>query len=525
MSNTERQFENSTTSSSSADTKTNGVTTPAVCCAVLAPSDLTGRKRIYTDEKVVTEENIERIINETFPKHLENKTRIEFLEKYSKGVQPIINRVKEVRPEINFKVVENHAAEIVNFKTGYVFGSPISFVQRASADAKGGAEEKDDKGISLLNEMMFAESKSTKDQKLARNFFVTGLGYKMALPNKTEKAFSPFKIYTLKPATTYVVYTNDIEEKDLLGVSYSVKDNGDIILGAYSDTHYYELKGTGTQFKLVKKPRLNGITVQPIVEYTSNYERQGAFENVIPLLDALNNSTSDRMNGLAQFVQAILWLNNCEIDEDQMAQLKDKLGLLTKSEPGNTVNAEYLTATLNQTETQTLVDFIYETVLTIAGVPGRNASSGQNTGQAVILDQGWRNAESMAKTTETIFEEAERKFLNVVLKIIEADKNAAPELKSVSISDIDIKFTRNKTDSLLVKTQALQQLIDTGIHPRIAIDVVGLFNDTQQVYIDSKPYLEKRKEEKNNPSKQKGVMDNNGLSKVPTETNVEPVGE
>ena len=39
-----------------------------------------------------------------------------------------------MRPEINYKISENHAAEITAFKVGYVFGSPISFVQRASND-------------------------------------------------------------------------------------------------------------------------------------------------------------------------------------------------------------------------------------------------------------------------------------------------------------------------------------------------------------------------------------------------------
>ena len=55
---------------------------------------------------------------------------------------------------------------------------------------------------------------------------------------------------------------------------------------------------------------------------------------VIPLLDALNIATSDRLNGIAQFVQALMWFNNCQIDSNQYSELKAEGAILTKSEPG-----------------------------------------------------------------------------------------------------------------------------------------------------------------------------------------------
>jgi hypothetical protein len=63
----------------------------------------------------------------------------------------------------------------------------------------------------------------------------------------------------------------------------------------------------------------------------------------------------------------------------------------------------------------------------------------------------------------------------------------------LNLSDIDIKFTRNRTDNLLVKTQGLQNQLEAGIHPQIAIGNVGLYSDPEQVYLDSLPYLEKWK--------------------------------
>ena len=88
-----------------------------------------------------------------------------------RGNQDILNRIKEIRPEINNKVVENHASEVTAFKVGYVFGSPITYVQRANKDIAGNDSDIDDARISLLNEMLFEESKASKDQQLARDFF------------------------------------------------------------------------------------------------------------------------------------------------------------------------------------------------------------------------------------------------------------------------------------------------------------------------------------------------------------------
>ena len=43
---------------------------------------------------------------------------------------------------------------------------------------------------------------------------------------------------------------------------------------------------------------------------------------------------------------------------------------------------------------------------------------------------------------------------------------------------------------MLVKTQGLLNMKTFGIHPRVAIQTADLFSDPQQVYVDSKEYLD-----------------------------------
>ena len=446
---------------------------------------LTGRREIFTDVKEITRANVAKVIEDAFSVHLQNAREIEYLQNYERGKQPILDRIKEIRPEINFKIVENHAAEITAFKVGYVFGSPITFVQRANNE-NGNA---DDKKLAQLNEMMFEEGKASQDQALGKDISVCGLGYRIVLPKKVVTGTSVFDMLRLNPRTAFVVKYNDIYRNPALGVSYVELNDRTIRMGAYTDKSYFELESNSAGSFRVISEKPNRIGVIPIIEYKNDNERMGCFERVLPLLDALNVATSDRVNGLAQFIQAILWMNNCELDSAQMEQLKDKLGLLTKSEPGNPASVQYLTATLDQAQTQTLIDYLYGQVLQIAGVPGREQSTGGNTGQAIMLSNGWQIAETHARSMEQTFTDSEREMLKVVLKITNLVSSGA--LASLKLSDIDVKFSRNRTDSLLVKTQGLANQLQAGIHPLVAITNCGLYSDPQSVWNDSKPYMQK----------------------------------
>jgi hypothetical protein len=203
-------------------------------------------------------------------------------------------------------------------------------------------------------------------------------------------------------------------------------------------------------------------------------------------------------------------MNNCEIDSEQMEQLKDKLGLLTKSEPGNPASVQYLTAVLDQAQTQTLIDYLYEQILQIAGVPGREQSTGGNTGQAIMLSNGWQIAETHARSMEQTFTESEREMLKVVLRIAKLVDSG--DLAKLKLSDIDVKFSRNRTDSILVKTQGLMNQLQAGIHPLVAITHCGLYSDPQSVYNDSLPYMGKWLYEAEEDDDNEDTVSNNGRS-------------
>ena len=464
-----------------------------------SPGVFAGRRKIFVDVDVINESNIEEVVAEVLKTHALNAQEIEYLMNYERGISPIHDRVKEGRQDVNYRINENHAAEIKTFKVGYVFSSPITLVQRAVEDNEHSAE--DDKRIARLNEMMFEQKKAAKDKKLAENFSIGGTGFRMALPKKKKKSneLSPFDIITLNPLTTCVAYSNDIYQRRVLGISYVVKNDNTMKVGAYTEDKYFELEGSkiGGAFKLTKTEK-NGIGMVPIVEYCADEQRMGCFEKVLDLLDALCILTSDRVNGLSQFVQNILWADNVTLTEEQKEAVKNGGWLFTKSDGTTKANIQYLTQQLDQRSAQSLVDWVYEQVLQITGTPARGKSTGGNTGQAIVLSNGWTIAETAAKNTEIVFKDSEMDFLEVVLEILARDKDVDEEMKSLRLSDIEPKFSRNKTDSILVKVQALQGQLDAGIDPLTAIKTCDLYSDPQQVWVDSKPYIEEKRNDKRN---------------------------
>lgn len=460
---------------------------------------LAGRRKIFVDVDRITRENIEEVVADVLMIHALNSAEIKYLMDYEKGITPIHTREKAGRKDVDNRINENHATEIKTFKVGYVFSSPITLVQRAVEDNE--HSDSDDKRIAKLNSWMYEQGKAAKDKMLAEDFSVGGTGYRMALPKKYDDGSeAPFDILHLNPLTTCVAYFNDVYQRRALGISYIVKADGSTRIGAYTNDSYYELEGSelGGALRLVGEPKRNGIGLEPIIEYRADDQRMGCFERALDLLDALDVLTSDRVNGLSQFVSNILWADNVIVTDEQKESVKSGGWLFTKSDGVTKATIQYLTQQLDQTSAQSLVDWTYEQILQVTGTPGRGKSTGGNTGQAIVLSNGWTIAETAAKNTEVVFKDSETQFLEVVLRIIARDKNVSEEMKTLRLSDIESKFSRNKTDSLLVKTQALQQQLDAGIDPLTAIKTCDLYSDPQQVWCDSKPYIEeKRKAVKN----------------------------
>ena len=440
-----------------------------------------GRRMIRSSVKEITEDNLLEVLQKALNVHALNRSEIEYLYDYYRGKQPILNRVKAVRPEINNKIVENRANEIVSFKVGYLCGEPIQYVSRTG-------EQTTVDAITRLNEMMFAEDKAAQDQEIVEWQMICGTAYRLVLPDDmvSEEDEAPFEMYTLDPRDTFIVYSNEIGNKPLMAVKYAKDDNEIFHYSIYTENRYYLVDGDLLN-KVESKPHALGII--PIFEYPANNARLGAFEIVLPLLDAMNNIESNRMDGIEQVIQAFIKFINCEISKEEYQEFLELGAIKVKSVDGQSADVGVVTTDLNQTQSQTLKDDCYQAILTICGMPNRNGgSSTSDTGAAVLLRDGWSLAEARAKDSEHIFKKSEKKMLKLVLRICR-------DLSDVDLflRDIDFKFTRRNYENIQSKSQVLDTLLKNNkVHPLLAFESSGLFVDPESAYNLSMEYYEEQ---------------------------------
>lgn len=453
-----------------------------------------GRQIITTNYELEEIEKNEDLLIEVIQDAIDtfdsNVQDIEYLFNYFAGDQPILDRTKDIRPEINNKIVVNYANAITKFKTGYLLWKPIQYIARKT--------DIDTSSLELLNDYMVMQGKESKDKETANSQSICGTAYRLALVNDEydeELDNTPFLIRNVDPRNAFVIYSANTGEA-LFGVVVMriTDEEGNEIskYQIYSKTKYWLYNDDSEEIEERKTHTYGQI---PLIEYPLNEQRIGDFEIVLSLLDAINLTQSNRLDGVEQFIQSLLVFKNVEINKDMLDSLKE-LGAINIKQNGEIeANVDYLTQELNQEQTETLIKSMWTQVETICGLPTKNNSggAGSNTGAGVIVANGWSEAETRANDTELIFKDSERLFLKLVLYICRTMTTNKLNLK---LMDIDIKFTRRNYENIYQKAQVLDLLLkNPKVAPRLAFEVCGLFQDAEQAYMDSQEYIEQAQKE------------------------------
>ena len=465
-----------------------------------------GRTQIFTNESEITRDNLVSVLQKAMTVHNKNRSQIEYLYKYYKGRQPILGRLKEIRPEICNMIVENWAYEIVSFRVGYLCDSPIQYVS-------GNSTEDISKQIDKLNKYMDGEGKPKKDHDLFEWQMIGGTSYRFAIPS--EDGECPFEISTLDPRYSFVIYQNDVKKRPIAGVTYVTMNENNMQIkyySVYTKDMYYEVRGD----KVVKaNPHI--LSEIPIIEYPANNARLGAFEIVLGLLDAINDLDSNRMDGVEQFIQSLMVVYNATLDGQTANDIREKGLIELKAIGENKADIKIISEQLNQDQTQTLKNDLMQRVREIVGLPSQSdgtTSDSLNNG-AARLRGGWGNVETRAKETEMMFEESEQIFLKLVLDICRGYRKSGIDL---NYKDVNPHFTRQNYENLQVKAQVLTSMLSQEkIAPKLAFQASGLFVDAEEAYRESTKYIEdanRRTEQSNNgvSGREQGVSEESGES-------------
>lgn len=433
--------------------------------------DLYGRTVIYSDVEEVDRTNLIDVLSKAIPIHSANVTQMNYLYDYYRGKHDIIYRSdKTIRSDIDYRIPENRCKEIVDFKEGYAIGDPIQYNDRTGQNQD---------AINELNDIMDYEGRNHVDEMTVEGNMIAGTAYKIALPREAQEGISNIEIGYLDPKQTFKVYSSGFRHQGLCSVWFYTDSENNTYYLVYTPKKYYKVLNA----EEIVEEADNGIGMIPVVEYPCNNSRMGVFENIIGLQDALNLLDSDRVNAVAQFVQSLIVATNCNFEDGVTASDIMQSGIVRlTSADGIHQDIKVLTQELNQSQTQTLKDDIYNAILTICAMPNRNGgSSTSDTGIAVVYRDGWSAAETWQKKYEVVYKRAEREFLSVCCAIF--DKVGGPKLNP---SDIEVKFTRKNYENIYQKAQVFDLLSKNEfIAKRYPFILSGLFPDPEEAYKES----------------------------------------
>lgn len=452
------------------------------------PADgLTGRRKVTTVYSEITPQNVVKVLEDTLKFHDRNKVEIDYLFNYYRGVQDVRNKRNLVRENINNRITVNNANKIVSFKSAFFLGAPITYVSSATDDTNDNLTKK----IEQLNGFMRAEDKKSKDKELIDWMHICGIAERLVLTDKmaNEVYGAPFYIYTLDPREAYPIYYAGIEGNQLGGV---------LIRRDVKDKEFYEVY---TAKEMITYHPDNGVTVKrhrlgavPLIEYNNNMARMGAFEPVVPILNAINDLESYALDGVQEFVNGFDVFSDCEVQDGEYSSLSLGGKALQIRSTGSGVEPKVyrVTSELSQSGVQQRLDDLNSAVLEICGMPNRNGgSSTSDTGQAVIYRDGFFEAESRAKDTEAMFEPSERQFLRIVLNICNGKKWSS--LSGLKLGDISVNFGRKSLDNMPSKWQCLiEGLNNPSIHPQDVFSAFGdMLGDPNRAYSRGMQWREK----------------------------------
>lgn len=431
-----------------------------------------GRKIAYTNVEMITAKNVVKVIGSCIGAFYWNKPAIKYLWDYYKGDQPVLYRTKVSNEDICNSIVENHSYEIVQFKVGQTYGEPIQFISRKDDEAI-------NKAVDMLNDFMADANKQEKDIKAGEWQSATGTSFKAIQPK--DNGDIPFRIVAPTPMNTFVIYNENTEEP-ILAVQELKDIDGNHYKMAFSETMSFRIENSN-----VVETKLHTYGQIPIVEFPNNHERISDIELVIGMLDAINNMQSNRMDGVEQFVQYWVKFINCDIDKETFEQMKMSHALAVKSNnKDNKADVEIMTQELNQTQCQVAKEDLWDNTLSILAIPNKQGNTGGDTQGAVELRNGWDFSKTRAKLKDPVVKTAEKRLAMVALNVL---RLSGEDLK-LSIRDFDVQINHSPQDNMYTKAQTLTVLLQSGIHPLVAIKTVGLWGDAEKTFLLSKPYID-----------------------------------
>lgn len=412
--------------------------------------------------------------------HELNVAEIRYLNDCFKGKQDILFKVRaNGDTKINNISVTNFFIEWNAFKKGYYVGKPIKYV-----DINGADNDYDD--MKYFNLYMRDINKASKDLIKYENLFLNGIAHTMtAYKDRTVDTNKkcPFEYTILDNENVCCVYSNNVKQSKLFSLYISKMEEDDgtpyNIYSIYFRDRLLMVKKNENQnsgFDILKDEKLD--VYDCITEYTLNEQRMSIIEMSLSGVNTINKIRSMQLDQQEEHVNNYIIFINVDtgkIDTDKMRQ-KRILGI--SSNGNKNADVKTITCDIDFTSLNEFVQEVIQDMFDIVGVPRATSNTGQGvSGEAQTYGGGWENAHNVAKVDTNYIMQYEREDLE---KFIDLCQNHIDDkIPNLFTNGMEIKYTLNKSNNMMVKAQSLKYFINEGFTREQALTYCEITDDPQ----------------------------------------------
>lgn len=390
----------------------------------------------------------EIMLKSVLREHLADVPRLTNLAAYYRGESAITKRQRE-KGLPNNRIAHPYARYIVSVATGYLIGQPVNY-----------AADTQEAELQPITDAYSKCAISSIDAENARHASIYGRGVEYVHVTESETDSVMPCVAALSPETAFVVYDDDYHNTPLFGVYYAPDTAEDgtpdgwrvYVMGAQKirALKMTDLSGGSTTAIEESVHYFGGV---PMVEYWNDEDEKGDFEWVLPLIDAYDKLESDRVNDKEQFVDKLLLLTGCTLEDDERGrppwqQLREDKALCL---PDMQASATYLQGALTESDVEVLRSALVEDIHKMSMIPNLADRDFASNSSGVAMRYKLWGLEQMTNVKQQWFLEGLRMRLKLFANFCRVQGHPA-----LDVSDVMITMTRSMPANLVENAQMAQ---------------------------------------------------------------------
>ena len=336
------------------------------------------------------------------------------------------------------RLVINYAKYIVDTFSGYQIGVPVKVTHD------------DEEVTEFINDFRKLNDMEDTEFELAKMSDIFGHAFLYVYQDESGNTRTTYN----NPINMFIVHDNTIEEKPLFAVRYAFNEGevtgyGQVI----TDKEVIEIsveKGGSVSFG-ERDSHLYGKL--PVVELIENEERQGIFESVKTLINALNKAASEKANDVDYFADAYLKIVGVELKEDMATQIRENriFNLWKNGSDGVLPDVGFLEKPNSDTTQENLIALLKESIFAVSMVANLSEEDfGNASGTALAFKL--QAMDNLAKMKDRKMQSALNRLYEIVFNVPMAT------VSSDGWTGIKYQFTRNVPRNILEEAQVVSQL-------------------------------------------------------------------